>query len=341
MKKIFAVFVFCSHAWAMDSSIYETRLSKVETSVSEIQNILNDKQDPDDATAKIPGLITKVQDAINDISNVKTSVDAIQQSTISVSTGMSSLSATVSNLSTQIGEIQATVTDINTRMNNIDASIDEKMKTSWEVFIENKFQEYMKEKKKVLDIITACKIKGISTPTYIMETSEQLQLLSLDVRRSTLSEILTKFNVFATLLDNDQLEIIQTYFDNTNVPKPQLKPVNEIMQGVIIEGEYLKVSGATRTFTRSSGFKTGLPKQRWMDPNCDYFAYGLRPILEQAINQENLGRRTSNAAIEKENALAQAAYDSGIHAAERATFPADDLTSLINDYNRLLTCHEI
>lgn len=348
MKKILFVFMVCVPSFAMNPSSYETRLTNVETSlsrveasVSEILNILNDKQDPDDETATIAGLKTKVQKNIDDIANIKVFIEAFQQNTQNISTTLTTLSSTVADLSSQIADISATVSDVSARMDNIDATIDEKMSTSWEEFIEKKYQEYMETKKQVLDIITARKINGEDTPEYIMETAEQLQACNLEVRRKTLSDILDKLNIFASLLDSDKLESVQAYLDNTNVPQPNLQELGEILPAIVIEGEYLRVYGATRSFTRSSGFKTGLPKQGWMDPYSDYFAYGLRPTLERAISRENLTRSTNNAVIELQNALAQAKYDAGIAAAERMTFPADDFTDIVADYNRLLTRHEI
>ena len=228
-------------------------------------------------------------------------------------------------------------------------NINEKIDKGWDTFLEEKFQEYMEVKKKVLDIIAKCKTNGEPIPTYIVETAEQLQAMDLEMRRLVLSEILTKLKVFESLLDSknnpildsNKMKSLQTYLDNTNVPKPELKELQPIMPSLVIEGEYLKVYGETRKFTRSAGFKTGLPKENWMDQSCDYFAYGLRPTLEQVLGQENLKRDEINAVIRVQNAKAQAAYDAGISAAERVVFPADNLATLIKDYNRILLHHEI
>ncbi len=290
-------------------------VGRISKSVDTLKKDIYDQVDPETQEV-IPGLKTLVKTNIPLIESLRESIG-------SISLGIAGLSAAISGLP----EI---IKDIN-----------EKIDKGWDTFLEEKFQEYMEVKKQVLDIITKCKIDGDPIPTYIVETAEQLQEMNLEMRRFTLSEVLTKLNVFVSLLDDDKLQSLQTYLDNTNVPKPDLKELQAILPNAVIEGEYVKVYGETRKFTRLVGFKTGLPKQGWMDQSCDYFAYGLRPVLEQTINQENFKRNENNDVIRKQNAKAQAAYDAGIRAAERVTFPADDFTTLVTDYNRLLTRHEI
>ena len=306
-------------------SSHDVRLENVEADVADIKDILNDKTDSSGKT--ILGLKSQVR--IN-----TTTVDSLKENIGSMSEGISSLTT---SLTTSVNSLSSQIFDI---LSSIDG-VEEKINKGWDTFLEEKFQEYMQIKKKVLDIISACKANGNPTPTYIMETAAQLQECSLDVRRKALSDILGKLNVFATLLDSDKLDSLQEYINNTSVPAPKLKEVQPLLSGIVVEGEYLKVSGATRTFTRASGFKRGLPKQDWMDQSCDYFAYGLRPVLEKSIARENLSRSTSNAAVELTNALARAGYNAAIQAAERMTFPADNFTDLVTDYNRLLTHHDI
>lgn len=306
-------------------SSHEVRLENIETDVAEIKDILNDKTDSSGKT--ILGLKSQVR--IN-----TTTVESIKENIGSMSEGISSLTT---SLTTSVNSLSSQIFDI---LNSIEG-VEEKINNGWDTFLDEKFQEYMQVKKKVLDIIAACKANGTPTPTYITETADQLQACSLDIRRKALSDILDKLNVFATLLNNDKLDSLQAYINNTAVPAPKLQEIRPLLSGVIIEGEYLKVSGATKSFTRASGFKTGVPKQGWMDQSCDYFAYGLRPVLEKSIAVENLSRNTSNAAAEVTNALARAGYEAAIQAAERMTFPADDFTDLVMDYNRLLTRHEI
>ncbi len=349
MKKILFILMSCNciHIFAMDPSAYEARLRNVETAVTEIKNILNDTTSAEGEI--IQGLQSQVKDVL-DILNDKTNpdtgeitlgvksqveinttkVNAMQESIQSISTGVSALATSMGSLSSQVLSMLSTI-----------EGVEKKIDSGWDEFLEEKFQEYMEIKKKVLDIITNCKTNGQDTPTYITETADQLKECNLQVRRETLSDILTKLNVFETLLDESKLQSIQTYLDNTSVSEPKLQEIKAILPMFVVEGEYLKVSGATRTFTRSSGFKTGLPKQGWMDQSCDYFAYGLRPVLERKINEENLKRRASNAAIESQNSLAKAKYNAEIKAAERVSFPSDEFTSLVTEYNRLLTRHEI
>ncbi len=342
MKKILFVLMIGVPGLAMNPSSYETRLEKVETSVTKIEDVLYDKTDSSTGET-IPGLKTKV-DEINTIlkdegiPGLKTLVETniplikpLQDEVEGIALGISGLTAAISGLP------------------EIIKNINEKIDKGWDTFLEEKFQEYMEVKKKVLDIIAKCKTNGEPIPTYIVETAEQLQAMDLEMRRLVLSEILTKLKVFESLLDSknnpildsNKMKSLQTYLDNTNVPKPELKELQPIMPSLVIEGEYLKVYGETRKFTRSAGFKTGLPKENWMDQSCDYFAYGLRPTLEQVLGQENLKRDEINAVIRVQNAKAQAAYDAGISAAERVVFPADNLATLIKDYNRILLHHEI
>ena len=325
MKKILLVFLGFVPSFAMDPSAYEARLKNVEIAVAEIKDVLNDKTDSEGKT--IPGLKSQVEYNTTIIKSLQGNIGSMSEG---ISTLTTSLTTSVNSLSSQIFDI----------LNSI-SGIEEKINKGWDKFLEEKFQEYMEVKKKVLDIIAACKANGNPIPTYIVETADQLQAMNLEMRRLTLSEVLTKLNVFASLLNDEKLESLQTYLNNTSVPKPNLIGLQPTMPGITIEGEYIKVSGETRMFTRTSGFKTGLPKQGWMDQSCDYFAYGIRPVLERAINQENIRRNAINASIRLQNAKAQAAYDAGIQAAERASFPADDFTSLVMDYNRLLTRHEI
>jgi len=62
MKKILAALMFCSPIFAMD---YDTRLTNLETNVSKIQNILNDRPDPSDSEKTIPGLVSNVTEIQN------------------------------------------------------------------------------------------------------------------------------------------------------------------------------------------------------------------------------------------------------------------------------------
>ncbi len=325
MKKILFVFLGFVPSFAMDPSSFEERLRKVETAVVEIKDILNDKTDSEGKT--VPGLKSQVEHNTAIIESLQGSIGSMSDG---ISTLTTSLTTSVNSLSSQIFDI----------LNSM-SGIEEKINKGWDAFLEEKFEEYMKVKKKVLDIIAACKANGNPVPTYIVETADQLLVMNLEMRRLTLSEVLTKLNVFASLLDNEKLESLQTYLNNTSVSKPNLIGLQPTMPGIIIEGEYIKVSGETRMFTRTSGFKTGIPKQGWMDQSCDYFFYGIRPALERAINQENIRRNAINASIGLQNAKAQAAYDAAIQAAMRVTFPANDFTSVVSDYNRLLTRHEI
>ena len=326
MRKILSIFMICVPSFAMDPSAFEERLRKVEVAVAEIKDVLNDKTDPETGQTVL-GLKSQVEVNTATVNSLQTSIGSMSDGIATLTT---SLTTAMNTFSSQILSI----------LNSIDG-IEKKINEGWDSFLNEKFEEYMKVKKKVLDIIAACKASGEPTPTYIVETADQLLAMNLEVRRLTLSEVLTKLNVFAALLNDEKLETLQTYLDNTNVPKPDIQKLYPIMPGIVIEGEYIKVSGETRVFTRSSGFKTGLPKQGWMDQACDYFAYGIRPVLERAINQENFRRNTINASIRVQNAKAQAAYDAAIQAAMRVTFPSADFTDIVSDYNRLLTRHEI
>ncbi|MBO6055653.1 MAG: hypothetical protein J6P84_01550 [Alphaproteobacteria bacterium] len=384
MKKILFVLMIGVPGLAMNPSSYETRLEKVETSVTKIEDVLYDKTDSSTG-GTIPGLKTKVENNITKIDNLtdivsrisaiitglqmdiawivkdvntlqKDIYDHTDPETQEVIPGLKTLVETniplikplqdeVEGIALGISGLTAAISGLPEIIKNINEKIDK----GWDTFLEEKFQEYMEVKKKVLDIIAKCKTNGEPIPTYIVETAEQLQAMDLEMRRLVLSEILTKLKVFESLLDSknnpildsNKMKSLQTYLDNTNVPKPELKELQPIMPSLVIEGEYLKVYGETRKFTRSAGFKTGLPKENWMDQSCDYFAYGLRPTLEQVLGQENLKRDEINAVIRVQNAKAQAAYDAGISAAERVVFPADNLATLIKDYNRILLHHEI
>ncbi len=300
----------------------QANIAGIALSVNTLQRDMYDQVDPE--TQKVtPGLKTLVETNIPLIKPLQDEVEGI-------ALGISGLTAAISGLP------------------EIIKNINEKIDKGWDTFLEEKFQEYMEVKKKVLDIIAKCKTDEEPIPTYIVETSEQLQAMDLEMRRLVLSEILTKLKVFEFLLDSknnpildsNKMKSLQTYLDNTNVPKPDLKEIQPTLS-YVIEGEYIKVSGETRKFTRSAGFKTGLPKENWMDQSCDYFAYGFLPVLKDVIFPENDERGDINEQIRKENAKAQAAYDAGISAAEKEAFPADNLTTLINDYNRILLHHEI
>ena len=293
----------------------ESKVDTNTTSVSKLEKIIYDKIDSNTGEVTL-GLKSLVETNIPLIKPLQDSVD-------SMSLGISALTAGISGLPQMI------------------EGINKKINDGWDTFLEEKFKKYMEVKNQVLDIIANCKINGQDTPTYIVETAEQLMAMKLDMRRLTLSRVLTKLKVFEQLLDDDELQSIQTYLDNTNVPEPDLKSLQEIMPNFVIEGEYLKVYGETRKFTRSAGFKTGLPKEGWMDQSCDYFAYGLRPTLERAISQENSKRSKINDEIKLQNAEAQARYDAGIISAERVDFPTDNFTNLVTEYNRLLVRHEI
>jgi hypothetical protein len=344
MKKILAVLVICSPVCAMDYDSrltnVETRLRNVETSVMEIKDVLNDKTDPNTGNT-ISGLKSQVENVLNILNDttdskgnivlglkslVETNVPLIKplrESIDSISLGMSGLTAAISNL-------PETIEDINNKINN-----------GWNTFLEEKFQQYMEEKKIVLDIITACKINGDPTPEYIMETAEQLQECDLKTRRETLSEILNKLTLFERLLDGEKLESIQNYLNDTNVPDPVIKEIEPLLSNAIVDRDCIKVTGATKAFTRTTDLKRGLPHEGWMNPDYDYFAYRKYQYVRNLINQENARRQTQNAENEKANELAQAAYKAGINAANRMTFPAQNFTDLVTDYNRLLTHHDI
>ena len=351
MKKILVAFVICSPAFAMDYDTrltnIETRLARVESNVSEIQNILNDKTDPSDSEKTIPGLVSKVisiQNVLYDhtdsdnpgvtIPGLISKFESFYSSIQSLTTGISSLTATVSDLANDMADMKTTLTTLDTKYN-------EQLENAWEEFVDKKFKTYMEEKKIVLDIITACKINGDPTPTYIMETAEQLQECDLETRRETLSEILTKLDLFARLLDGEKLESLHNYLDDTNVPEPVIKEIRALLSNAIVDRDCIKVTGATRDFTRTTDLKRGLPHENWMSPDYDYFPYKKYPYVRNLINQENARRQTENEQNERDNALAIAQYKAAIQAAERITFPSQNFTDLATDYNRLLTHHDI
>ena len=64
-------------------------------------------------------------------------------------------------------------------------------------------------------------------------------------------------------------------------------------------------------------------------------------VNKALINQENAERKAQNEQNERDNALAIAQYKAAIKAAERMTFPTQNFTDLVTDYNRLLTHHDI
>lgn len=323
-----------------DASIYEN--------VRKMMNLLYDHPDPDDEMVIIPGLKTRVKNCMDKMDSMDAMFDAVRQSMQAVTDGQAAITSTLTDLSSQFANMQESVAeqktivdDISRRMDAIDSTIDERMSTSWEVFIEKKFEEYMEVKKQVLDIITAQRIEGKDDPTYIMETAEQVSLLDLENRRETLSTLLETLNVFETLLDGEKLESLESYLDQTKVTKPKYEEIKDIIPGLIIDGSYVRVTGATRDYTRAIGLKTGLPKKNWMNPDYDYFPYGSRPFLENLLNSENYRRNTSNAEAKRINAIRKARYEADMRAAERITFPQSNLQTLITDYNRLLTRHEI
>lgn len=351
MKRILAVLVFYSPVFAMDYDTrltnVETRLTKVENKVSEIQNILNDKPDPSDPEKTVPGLVSKVSEIQNVLFDQPSPTDPkitipglikkfenFYASMIGITAGVSTLTETVTNLSKDMGEMNKTLTNLNTEFNT-------KLEEAWEKFVDKKFQEYMEEKKIVLDIITACKINGTPRPEYVMETAEQLQECDLKTRREVLSDILKKLDLFERLLDGEKLESLHNYLNDTNVPEPIIKEIEELLTNVIIDRDCIKVTGATKAFTRTTDLKRGLPHEGWMNPDYDYFAYKKYPYVKALINQENARRQTQNEQNERDNALAIAQYKAAIKAAERMTFPSENFTDLVTNYNRLLTHHDI
>ncbi|MBO7454060.1 MAG: hypothetical protein J6T91_01590 [Alphaproteobacteria bacterium] len=314
----------------------KTKVSTLEGDITEIKDVLNDKEDPG-AGPLILGLKSKI-DGTSDNPNLGL-MNQMQQ-VKSLLNYRNNTFKRIDDIETEIEALNKSFNDMKEKIDNYNLSMDEKF--------QKYIQEYMDVKKQVHDVIANCKANGQDSPAYIMETADQLQSMDLETRRKVLSEILDKLKVFESLLDSqnnplldsNKMKSIQTYLNNTNVPKPEMKEIQPILN-YIIEGEYIKVTGATREFTRSVGFKTGLPTEDWMDQSYDYFAYGFLPIMKNAIFSENSKRGDSNEAIKEENAKAQAKYDAAISAAERATFPADNLTTLINDYNRILLRHEI
>jgi len=351
MKKILAALMLCSPIFAMDYDTrltnVETRLTRVENNVSEIQNILNDKPDPSDPEKTVPGLVSKVTEIQNvlfdqpsptdskvTIPGLITKFESFYTSVVGITAGVSTLTETVTNLSKDMVEMNKTLTNLNTEFNT-------KMEEAWEKFVDKKFQEYMEEKKIVLDIITACKINEDPLPEYIMETAEQLQEYDLKTRRETLSEILIKLDLFERLLDGEKLESLHNYLNDTNVPEPIIKEIEELLTNAIVDRDCVKVTGATRDFTRKTALKRGIPHKSWMSPDYDYFAYKKYLYVKALINQENTRRKTQNEQNERDNALAIARYKAAIRAAERITFPAENFTELATNYNRLLTHHDI
>ena len=298
----------------------DNRLNNAEDNISEIQNILNDKPNPEDPANPIPGLVSKVRN---------------------FSSSIQDMSSVVSTSSKTVSDLYIDMFNMKTDLATIETKFTEQLNTFWEAFVDKKFQAYMEEKKIVLDIITACKINGDPTPEYIMETAEQLQECDLKTRRETLSEILTKLTLFERLLDGDKLESLQNYLDDTNVPEPIIKEIGELLSDAIVDRDCVKVTGATKAFTRTTDLKRGLPHEGWMNPDYDYFAYKKYPYVKALINQENAERKAQNEQNERDNALAIAQYKAAIKAAERMTFPTQNFTDLVTDYNRLLTHHDI
>ena len=344
MKKILAALMFCSPIFAMD---YDTRLTNLETNVSKIQNILNDRPDPSDSEKTIPGLVSNVTEIQNVLYDQTTANDPPEiilgliskfenfyTGLMGITAGMSSLTETISQLSKEMVDMKETLTTLDTKFN-------EQLENAWEEFVDKKFQEYMEEKKIVLDIITTCKINGDPVPEYIMETADQLQECDLKLRRETLSEILTKLDLFERLLDAEKLESLHNYLNDTNVPEPIIKEIEELLTNAIVDRDCVKVTGATRDFTRKTDLKRGIPHESWMSPDYDYFAYKKYLYVKALINQENSRRKTQNEQNERDNALAIARYKAAIRAAERITFPAENFTELATNYNRLLTHHDI
>ena len=298
----------------------------IENSIIEIQDILYDKKN-EEGTVVAPGLVTKVKNNTETLNSINESITSMAKST-------KALTELTSGISEKMLNMQLTVATLDTTFN-------QKLEDTWRTFVEQKYQEYMNEKKQVQDIILSCKSNGTPVPTYIMETAEQLQACDLNTRRSVLSNILGKLNVFASLLDGEKIESIQNYLNITNVSQPQIQQVGPIMPGVELVGSYIRVSGATREFTRSAGFRTGLPKQNWMDPNYDYFPYGSRAGIEKKITEENERRQRQNVDIEIANASALAQYQKGIQAANGAAFPSGNFKDIVTDYNFKLAHHNI
>lgn len=335
MKKILLISVFsiiCDYSFSMGN--IESRVQQLESKMSKIEELMYDHPDPDNPMGTILGIKTLV-------TQQQSTTENLNQAFTAISNSLNQITETLTTLTSDVAEQKMKVAEISERMDNIDSTIDTRMSTSWEVFIEKKYQEYMKEKKEVLDIIINHRIHGEDNPTYIMETAEQIELCEFDLRRETLGKILEKLMIFDVVLDSDLLESIRTYLEQTDVPLPQYEEVKAILPNIIIEGNYIKVTGATKTFTRSAGFKTGLPRKDWMDPAYDYFPYGSRPLIESTILLENRQRISDNIEIRRRNDIKKARYEADSAAARRVTFPKENLATLIADYNRLLIRHEI
>ncbi len=365
MKKFLVSLILCSPAFSMnydsritslenDVSTIKTDVSSLKTTINgengsggiaEIIQILEDRPDPDDHLnhSIIPGLKTKVLNNEESIERLQKAVEDFQNSNKVVSDTLTLLTSTMTDISNQVGELNVTVNDLKIRVEAVETSLYTNITASWETFLSEKFEEYMKVKKQVLDVIASCKAKGEPTPTYIVETAEQLQALDLDTRRTALTKILEKLDVFGFLLNGAKIESLQNYLTNTTVPKPTLQEIGEIMStaGIIIDGDYIKITGELRAFIRKTYLGSGVPHESWMDINYDYFGYKRLTEIKRRIGIENNRRDEENSRIEYENAMAQATYDAGIIAANRVEFPAAELDSLISDYNRLLTRHEI
>lgn len=313
----------------------DNRLDNIDEHLITVDNRLNNI---DDHLIRVDNDVEEIKLQVRTntsaIESIRNTLDPMTQSIQGVSTGIGALSTTITNISKQVADMQITLTTLDTKFN-------EQLENAWEEFVDKKFQAYMEEKKIVLDVITACKINGDPTPEYIMETAEQLQECDLKTRRETLSEILTKLTLFERLLDGEKLESIQNYLNDTNVPDPIIKEIEKFLSNAIVDRDCIKVTGATKTFTRTTDLKRGLPHEGWMNPDYDYFAYRKYPYVKNLINQENARRQTQNAENERANELAQATYKAGINAANRMTFPSQNFTDLVTDYNRLLTHHDI
>ena len=358
MKKFLVSLILCSPAFAMS---YDSRITSLENNVStiktdvaslkttingengsggiaEIIKILEDRPDPDDHLnhSIIPGLKTKVLNNEESIERLQKLIEDFQNSNKVVSDTLTLLTSTITEISNQAGEMSVTLSDLKIRVEEIESSLNTNITESWEAFLTQKFEEYMKVKKQVLDIITACKIKGDPTPTYIVETAAQLKACDLDTRRTALTNVLAKLEIFGVLLNGEKLELLQTYLNNTNVPKPNILETEKIMStaGIIIDGDYIKITGELRSFVRKTYLGSGVPLESWMDINYDYFGYKRSEEIKRMIIAKNTR-------IEYENAMAQAAYDAAIKAANRVDFPATEFDSIVSDYNRLLTRHEI
>jgi len=353
MKKILVSILLCSHAFSMNNNSQttslETRMQAVENSIadhnSRLNNINSAFSNVNSALSNVNSELismsgqlntfkidtnqhlTLIDTKLNDVDNRLTIIENKLEVVDQFSTALEELSSTISDVIKQMAEMQIT-------LSTLDMKYNEKLENTWDVFVNQKFDEYMQVKKKVLDVISSCKAQGEPTPTYIVETAEQLQLCSLDTRRALLTEIIEKLNVFAFLLNGEKIEALQNYLTVTTVPESL--EIKEIMplSGIIIDGDYIKITGALRDFIRKTPLGTGVPHESWMDINYDYFGYKRLSEIKTKITTENADRKIRNEAN-------QAAHDAAINAANRVELPADELDSLISDYNRLLTRHEI